>query len=139
MISDIMLFNVKAGDLVKENKKEGNISSFEIEVSGDIDKSNIGYKILIVYVDIYLYDKGQLYTIATIHKFSCQMTETNIIKFKEDDYIGMTNTIQAAISQALLILMQKAGTLKLQLEPLPLPLFANIYKDVKEGVYSLWN
>lgn len=139
MISDIMMFNVKSGDLRKENVKVKNKNDVEVEISGDIDTTNEGYKVLIFYVDIYVYSQGQLYTIASVHNFSCQMTETDIVKFKDDDYLGMTNASQAAINQSYLIFSQKSSKLQLPIQPMRIPLFHDIYNDLKSGVYSLWN
>ena len=85
MISGICVFNVTAGNLEKGTTAQSDLHELSLEISGDIDISNSGYKILIVCVDIYFHHKGALYTLAVVNKFSCQMTEVDIVKFKEED------------------------------------------------------
>ena len=139
MISEISIFNIKAGEIVKENNKKEVEDNFRMEISGDIDLSNAGYKVLIVYVDIYYYNNSQLYTMAQETRFSCQMTETDIVKFKEDDYIGMTNAIQSAISMTQITFIQKSSQLNMQISPLQTPLYKDAYNNLKDGIYSMWN
>lgn len=139
MISDIRIFDVKAGDIVKEKKTVDTDEIFSMEISGDIDLKNPGYKVLIIYVDVYYYHNTQLYTFASINNFSCQMTETDIVKFSEDDYKEFANAIQSAISVTQLIFMQKSAKLNIELMPMPTPLYNETYNNLKSGVYTMWN
>jgi hypothetical protein len=138
MISDIRVFKVTSGEIVKEKNTEG-LDELVVEISGDIDKSNFGYRVLIVYVDIYLYTNSGLYTIASIHNFSCQMTETDITKFKDEDYLAMANVVQGATNQSYVMFMQKTSQQKIQYQPIPIPILEETYNNLKTGVYSLWN
>jgi hypothetical protein len=103
----------------------------------EIDR-NLNF-IITIFVNIEINETGKNILLETEHKYEVKLGERNIKFTSESDFWDMASLMQVSISHARIFLMQQLNKHSIEKKLLRLDPLQNIYEQVKNGYFALWN